>query len=494
MINGWGTRIKRFFMPHSLRYQLLSRSLLILSGLLILIGAFQYILMSHFLYKNTATNIMSEIRSVPPPIWLNYDTSQQINSHKNPRFLFNTPVSSIAFVDLNDNVHALTGELYHESVPKLSRNSYQEAFAIEHQNGTYQIIRNSAGHQELLILQPIGTPFHGPGGTAHTTGLVQVSLPVGPLQDVLAQQLTIFFFLGLFALVLGLFTFLPSLRKTLVPLSNMVDTVRRINAGNLDERFEVKKQAQLEIAVLSSSFNDMLERLRISFEAEREAKEKMRQFVANASHELRTPLTSIHGFLEVLLRGAASNPDQLNKSLQSMYGESERMKILVQDLILLARLDREPKLNLQMQPLESIVAEMEPQLRLLAGDRHVVFSISNSLQARFDRDKMKQVLLNLFQNAVQHTDSQSGEILVSLTRELNGIGLIVRDNGTGIPIEHQPHIFTRFYRVDSARSRKDGGVGLGLSITQSIIESHGGTITCDSTPGKGTAFHVWIPS
>ena len=196
------------------------------------------------------------------------------------------------------------------------------------------------------------------------------------------------------ALILGLLAFLPVLKKTLVPLSNLVDTVEQIDGGNLTERFP-DHQRQLEIDRLSISFNGMLDRLEFSFEAEKEAKEQMRRFIADASSELRTPLTSIHGFLEVLLRGAAHNPDQLQKALNSMYGESERVNKLVEDLLLLAKLDRTPHIELSSGNLDHVLHEMEPQLRVLAGKRAVSFSSQPPYGCLFNTDKMKQVILNL---------------------------------------------------------------------------------------------------
>lgn len=197
-------------------------------------------------------------------------------------------------------------------------------------------------------------------------------------------------------MLIGLLGFLPVLKRALVPLFNMVHTAEQIDAGNLARRFP-PHQGQREIDRLAESFNGILERLEASFEAERETKEQMRRFIADASHELRTPLTSIHGFLEVLLRGAANQPDQLHKALKSMHGESERLNKLVHELLLLAKLDR------------------------------------------------------------------------------------------------TPHVFNRFYRSDSSRTRKYGGAGLGLSITKSIVDIHRGTISVVSQEEAGCTFNIWLP-
>ncbi|WP_420488763.1 sensor histidine kinase [Paenibacillus caui] len=266
----------------------------------------------------------------------------------------------------------------------------------------------------------------------------------------------------------------------------------RTDAGNLQQRVP-ERLGQEEIDRLSSSFNGMLERLALSFEAEREAKEQMRRFTADASHELRTPLTSIHGFLEVLLRGASVKPEQLQSALSSMYGESVRMKKLIEDLLTLAKMDRAPELYLSRIRLDALVLEMEPQLRMLSGPRSVAFDLTAGITGEFDQDKLKQVILNLFQNAVQHTNPVHGRIRVSLTSTEDEILLAVNDNGPGIPEEHLPHIFERFYRIDVARARKQGGAGLGLAISASMVEAHGGKITVATKAGEGTTFQVHLP-
>jgi len=324
-------------------------------------------------------------------------------------------------------------------------------------------------------------------------GMVQISSPTGPLKDFLIRQVLIFLFLSFVALLFGLLAYSPVLKKSLVPLSNMVDTAEQINAGNLDRRFPTQ-QGQMEIDHLSESFNGMLERLEASFEAEQKTKEQMRRFIADASHELRTPLTSIRGFLEVLLRGAVNQPDQLDKALRSMNSESQRLTKLVQDLLLLNKLDRKPKAELMEACLDAVVLEMEPQFNILAGNRKLDLFIEPELKCKFDVDQIKQVILNLFHNAVQHTDSDKGYIQIYLSRKDKGVQLSVQDNGPGISEVHLPHVFDRFYRSDSSRTRKYGGSGLGLAITKSIVDAHGGSISVASKEGEGSTFNVWLPA
>ncbi|WAH44952.1 ATP-binding protein (plasmid) [Alicyclobacillus fastidiosus] len=490
------SHIIRMLNPRSLKYQLLSRSIIIMTVLLVLIGVFQYAFMDDFLYRNEAVSIETRIESIPKSAWEDL-SDHHIIPDRDTLFKLETPGATIAFI----NVHGSFTDLFvdtdddkadssHENdldqgpSPRLSQQTYQNA-VNNSSDMTYTLTNDNLGNTVLVVL-------HRVGEQSHALGVVQVTVPIAPLQHILIKQLTVFAFLVMCALCAGVFTFLPILRRTLIPLSRVVETVGRVNAGNLDERF-MTTHAQLEIALLASSFNAMLERLKKSFEAERIAKERMRQFVADASHELRTPLTTINGFLEVLLRGAAANPAKLDKALRSMYGESQRVNKLVQDLLFLAKIDREPTFVFEDSRLDLLLTDMKPQLLLLAGERAVEFVVSEAMVVNCDPDRIKQVVLNLFQNAVQHTDANTGEINVSLVKDFAGARIQVKDNGTGIPSEHQSQLFERFYRVDSARSRKNGGVGLGLSITKSIVDNHGGTISFESQVGKGTIFNVWLP-
>ncbi|WP_282935700.1 HAMP domain-containing sensor histidine kinase [Paenibacillus sp. RC67] len=479
-------RFARLFAPRSLRYQLLSRSLLILAGLLLLIGIFQYLFMQQFVFKNKAESIQSQIMSIPREAWPNMNKEPQQGPRRDPpmRLLFFSQDSSVAFVDTDGNYKLIVDPPETGTTVKLSQQEYLEAMNMKPELN-YKIVQDDNGVEQLVVLQPIVN-------RGKIYGLAQVNTGTAPLKDVLLLQLVTFMGLSLIALIFGLLTFIPVLKRTLVPLSKMVGTVEKIDAGNLDERLP-SRQNQLEIDRLSISFNRMLERLEASFEAEKEAKERMRRFIADASHELRTPLTSIHGFLEILLRGAVNQPEQLHKALTSMYSESERINKLVQDLLMLARLDRTPTAEMQTGMLDEVILSMEPQLLLLAGDRKVSFDLQPLSKCIFDQDKMKQVVLNLFHNAVQHTSATAGHIDVSTATVSGGVQLTVRDNGSGIPEEHLPNLFDRFYRIDTSRARKYGGAGLGLSITKTIIDLHGGTIAVESEEGKGSAFHVLIP-
>ncbi|NEW08034.1 HAMP domain-containing protein [Paenibacillus sp. SYP-B3998] len=499
------SRFAELFVTGSLKFQLLSRSLLVMSVLLLLIGVFQYIFMQKFLYQNNAETIRNQLATLPPGTWQRMgefldqnqnpflpkrDTPRNNRSDNNssdfPRILI--PDLSIAIIDDKGTYKLITSK-NGLSTPQLSAEEYQ-ALVKTRMKLNYRVMKDNNGKDQLVVFHQIVAL--NPERSQEIRGLIQASASTGPINDVLIRQLVTFLLLSMLALVIGLLGFLPVLRRTLVPLSTMVDTVKRIDAGSLSERFPAH-QGQMEIDRLSTSFNSMLERLEISFAAEKEAKEQMRRFAADASHELRTPLTSIHGFLEVLLRGAYNQPEQLLKALKSMHGESVRINKLVEDLLLLARLDRKPAFHKGEGQLDEMLREMEPQLRLLAGDRKISLKLAPRTRCMYDQDKIKQVVLNLFHNAVQHTNPASGQIDLRLATTKDGVEIAVQDNGPGISPEHQAHLFDRFYRIDSSRARRSGGAGLGLSITRSIVELHGGTIEVDSSEGNGSTFRVTLP-
>ncbi|MGG1517673.1 ATP-binding protein [Paenibacillus oryzisoli] len=499
-------RFTSFFETNSLKVQLLARTLLVMSALLLLIGVFQYVFMQQFMYQNKAETIRNQISALPPNVWMragegqdrasspflprqdfSRSNRQEVPGGEVPRIF--VPDLAIAIID-DQGTYKLVSSQDENSAVQLKSEDYMELLQKTSKKIEYRVVKNDKGVEQLVVFHKVGGD--NPDRNRGFQGLIQASTTTSQIKDVLLRQLLTFLFLSMLAMIMGLLGFLPVLRRTLVPLSNMVDTVKRIDAGSLSERFPAH-QGQVEIDRLATSFNGMLERLEISFEAEKEAKEQMRRFAADASHELRTPLTSIHGFLEVLLRGAYQQPEQLQKALRSMHGESIRINKLVEDLLLLARLDRKPTFQMSEGLLDEMLHDMEHQLRLLAGEREVTFLLEPETHSVYDADKIKQVVLNLFHNAVQHTHPETGRLRIVLSKVGEAVEIAVQDNGPGIAPEHLPHLFDRFYRIDTSRGRRSGGAGLGLSITRSIVELHGGTLYVESVVGEGSTFIVQLP-
>jgi two-component system, OmpR family, phosphate regulon sensor histidine kinase PhoR len=234
------------------------------------------------------------------------------------------------------------------------------------------------------------------------------------------------------------------------------------------------------------TFQDITERRRVD--------EVRRDFVANASHELRTPLTSIRGFVEALEDGAIDDRDTGRRFLEKIRNHADRMAVLVSDLLELSRLEsgeRPPRLE-RVTP-EEVVDDVMGALAPLAHLRGI--ELTSAVQApalETDRDRLRGILENLVENALKYTPS-GGHVAVSAAADQDGVRFDVSDDGPGIPPEHVPRIFERFYRVDKARSRELGGTGLGLSIVKHLAESLGGTVSVESEPGRGSRFTVRLP-
>ncbi|MDT8978057.1 ATP-binding protein [Paenibacillus sp. chi10] len=494
MRNRWRSGLERIINLYSLRTQLLYRSLLVIAILLVIVGMLQYIFMREVVYQNKAASLQSHAMSIPGFVWKRVgqyhrqleQSGQRVPEPSMPMLLMSD--THVAFIDQAGGYHSLPNGQGELATVQLNAEEYEKARRAPLGNPSYHIANDSNGKEQLVVLHPV---LSAPG---REIGTVQISAPTAPLNDLLMGQTLTFLMIAAIAMLLGVIVLLPVIRRTLRPLSAMVNTAEQIDAGNLDRRFSTA-QGQSEVDRLADSFNSMLERLETSFDAEREMKEQMRRFVADASHELRTPLTSIHGFLEVLLRGAAQHPEQLHKALTSMHSESERLSKLIHDLLLLAKLDRDgvPSIELVEGSLDGVIRSMEPQLVMLAGKRTVAITLEPQLLCKQDPDKMKQVVLNLVHNAVQHTDEELGHIHVEGIKNENGVQLSVSDNGLGIAPEHLPYLFDRFYRSETSRNRKSGGSGLGLAITKSIVEAHGGTIDVVSRIGEGSTFRIWLP-
>ena len=274
--------------------------------------------------------------------------------------------------------------------------------------------------------------------------------------------------------------------RALSPLETVTEVATQItNADDLSRRIPLSGSSEDEVGKLIQAFNQTLSRLEQLFTTQR-------RFLADVSHELRTPLTVIKGNVGLLRRMGATDEE----SLSSIETEVDRLTRMVGDLLLLAQAES-GKLPLDMHPVEldTILLEVFQQMRVLAGDRlNLRITEIDQVQVVGDRDRLKQVLLNLVGNAIKYTPS-GGSINLALGKTGSQAKLIVSDTGQGIPSAELPHIFERFYRAEKARTRAREGssYGLGLSIAYWIVQNHGGRIEVDSKEGQGTTFCVWLP-
>jgi two-component system OmpR family sensor kinase len=282
-------------------------------------------------------------------------------------------------------------------------------------------------------------------------------------------------------------------RLSLRPLEGIGATAGAIAAGDLSRRVEPATE-RTEVGRLGLALNAMLAQIEAAFEERRASQDRLRRFVADASHELRTPLTSIRGYAELFRRGADSRPEDLAKSMQRIEAEAARMGVLVEDLLLLARLDQGRPLEREPVDLGPVVEEAVDSARAVEPSRPIDLELHSPTSVIGDEGRLRQAVDNLLDNARVHTPASS-RVRVTLGSDADSedVLLSVADEGPGLTSDVATRAFERFYRGDPSRSRSMGGAGLGLSIVAAIVEAHGGTVTVRSEEGAGATFEVRLP-
>jgi two-component system OmpR family sensor kinase len=279
-------------------------------------------------------------------------------------------------------------------------------------------------------------------------------------------------------------------RRDLRPLEEMTETAGTIAGGDLSSRVP-EMTGGAEMAQLGRSFNSMLDEIERAFAQRAASEERLRRFLADASHELRTPLTSILGYAELFDLGVRDRPEDLAASMHHIRDEASRMGTLVDDLFLLAQLDRERPLALERLDLAELVQLSVASLVVTAPDRPVTVVAGTPVWVEGDRSRLRQVVDNLLVNVQRHTPPGSA-VDVSVRLEGQTAVLAVHDNGPGIDPAEAARIFEPFYRSDPSRSRRSGGAGLGLAIVAAIVNAHHGTVSVE--PGPGATFIVRLPA
>lgn len=324
------------------------------------------------------------------------------------------------------------------------------------------------GSTTMLIL---ATSLSGVDGTLHRLGLVELMVTAAVL---LAIAL-----LGLWVVRVGL-----------RPLDAIGRTAAGIAAGDLTQRVE-RAEDRTEVGRLGLALNTMLGQIESAFKARAASEEKLRRFVADASHELRTPLAAVRAYAELFKRGADKRPEDLERAMTGISRESARMTLLVEDLLLLARLDEGRPLERERVELTEIVREAVETARTVDPDRVIELDTEQAVVLG-DGHRLRQMVDNLLSNTRAHTPADAS-VSVSVAT-LNGNALLsVQDSGPGMTGEEQERVFERFYRADPSRSRARGGVGLGLAIVSAVAEAHGGEVAVRSEPGKGSRFEISLP-
>jgi two-component system OmpR family sensor kinase len=341
-------------------------------------------------------------------------------------------------------------------------------------------------------------------GSPVSDGVVLVT--AAPMNDITTtvQQLVI---VEVIAFLLALTAFVvigrAVLRRGLQPLSDMARTAHDITSHDLTDSARLPVRAEggsggVEVEELRSAFNTMLDHIDTSLAARTAAEQRLRRFIADASHELRTPLTSIRGYADLFRYAAANAPEERESHLERLRSEAARMSVLLDDLLLLARLDSaeaETPLRMADGDLVALAREAADAFRAAHPSHPLTLTVPDGpVRLAFDPLRLRQVVDNLLTNAAVHTPAgTSVSLSVSLSvsaeprsAEPRSAVLRVADTGPGIPAADQARVFDRFYRVDDSRTRDRGGSGLGLAVAHSLVVAHGGTVELAGRPGSTT--------
>jgi two-component system OmpR family sensor kinase len=321
--------------------------------------------------------------------------------------------------------------------------------------------------------------------------LVVFAIPLTETQATLSQLLLLELSISLGVVVATAILAFLIIRISLRPLEKMGGVAQDIAAGDLTRRVE-PATPKTEIGRLGLALNSMLGQIEAAFSERTESNRRLRRFVADASHELRTPLTSIRGYSEMLRRGAGKSPADSELARRRIEEESIRMTGLVDDMLVLARLDQGRPLEQAPVDLQAIARDAAADARAVAPQRQISLNAIDPVVVNGDDTRLRQVVGNLVRNALVHTPQNTSiEIAVSTADSVGRIS--VADHGPGLVAEDMNRIFEPFYRADPSRSRDSGGSGLGLSIVSAVVTAHGGHVKVSETDGGGATFEVELP-
>ncbi len=292
--------------------------------------------------------------------------------------------------------------------------------------------------------------------------------------------------------LLGIIIFVLQ-RASFRPYDDLVDTAEAIADGDMDRR-AVTVAADPEIRRLANSLNAMLDRLQLSLEQRQHAEDRVKRFAADASHELRTPLTTIAGYSESYLLGAATDPESVRKQMTRINSEAHRMGRLVNDLLTLARLDQGHGFEAQPVDLNSLVADAVSDAHVTDPSHRIELTKSTGrICVEGDCDALQQVFANLIANTRIHASAASVEITVDRLDDAHAVVTVV-DDGPGMSQDIADNVFDRFFRAGQSPTSDVRSSGLGLSIVAAIVDTHGGSVDLDTSPGEGSTFTVTLPT
>ncbi len=475
----------------SLRSQLVAIISALLSVSLLALGATTFLLLHSFLEEQMDTQLTTFQRSI-----VGYGTVDSQNTGQSP-FAFDYYVG-FHFEDGSQADQNRPGQ----DKPVYPNFSMADAIAI---NGKVFTVPSSDGGApwRITVIAPqkfnFGSADSAPGRPEYV-GYVVVGLPYEALNLTLERLAVVIAGVAILTVTLGTMIAYWTVTRSFRPLGRVEKTAAAIAAGDLSRRVDIENPAT-EVGRLSGSLNTMLAHIEHAFAARTASEKKMRRFVADASHELRTPLVTIRGFSELYRHGALQSPDDVGTAMGRIESEAKRMGELVEDLLMLARIDEQRPL--QIKPVDLLIIGHDAVLDARASARDRAFAVvgleggqATPAPSVGDEAKLRQVVANLMGNALRYTPEGS-PIEIMVGTRTDGVSthsvIKIRDHGPGISDEEAPRVFERFYRADSSRDRNTGGSGLGLAIVSAIVASHEGTVRLEQTPGGGATMAIELP-
>ena len=411
------------------------------------------------------------------------DTAQtQTNSSKPLNRVPTTTV--ITLLDVSGNyINQIGGEMNSTTMTKLKFTGLTSSVVQSHNGKPFTTTEATSGDEYRIIARLLPSGF----------GSVLVTIPLDSVQSTLRELILIFILISLIILILIAFGAHYLIRWSFKPLTEIEGTAEAIAAGDLSRRL-ADKSSDTEVGRLTNSLNTMLSRIEESFKVKEESENRLRRFAADASHELRTPLTAIRGFSELHRQGAVKGEENVSELISRIESESIRMSSLVEDLLLLARMDQTPKIKREPINVIDLVEEVVTSAQAASKEHPIDFV--HSAEEGFilgDQLRVHQSVANLLANARTHTP-EGTKIHVTVEEDEKEVRIKVSDEGPGIPEEFHEKLFERFYRADSSRTRRSGeGSGLGLSIVSTVMTAHGGSVSVESAEGKGATFTLHFP-
>ena len=387
-----------------------------------------------------------------------------------------------------DGVVVLDSDVPADSLPRVENHLHRPEIEGARTGSIGMNRRKSATVSEEFLYAAMMLRREMPAG--EDTLFVRAALPYDEIRRLDGQVQIIIWVIGLLIAVgIAMMSGKVS-RRISNPILSIATTARRIGDGDLSLRIPVTSTD--EIGALGRAINDMAEKLGSDIAQLRKLERVRSEFLGNVSHELRTPIFSLQGFLETLLDGAIDDPNVNRDFLEKAYRHASRLNALLGDLIEISRIESgEMKMSFRYIPIAGLLTETAEELRGAAEAKAITVSVDTAgvekTKVYADRERLKQVLINLLDNAIKYTDA-GGSVRCIGRLEGNFCAVDVQDTGIGIPSEHLSRIFERFYRVSKDRSRDVGGTGLGLAIVKHIVEAHGGVIRVVSEPSHGSSF------